>query len=165
VIDWKSVGGQSGSIVRGCIYICETGTWRDGGRLRTDHHSSPAGELVLGNSHTGTWRNDWRWHGAAFPSDWAQPNDWLYRWHCLPHGEPPRSRTTLLCNYRGPGAQQRHFLSSPLAWWLLHSAQQPFLSTPNLISLHLACQVGASSAFIKSHCWCHDSIAWHQHVD
>ena len=81
------------SNVRSRMYIFEIGTWRDGGRLRT--YQSPTGELALSNSHIGTWRNEWRWHGAASPPDWAQPNNWLYNW------EVPGSRTTLLCNYRG----------------------------------------------------------------
>jgi len=99
--------------VRSIMYICENGTWRVGGRLRTYLHHSPTGDLVFSNSHTGTWRNDWKWHGAASPPDWAYPNNWLYHWLynvdvvCLmvSHlvAEPPF--------YVIIGVLQRHFLS------------------------------------------------------
>lgn len=125
--------------VRSIMYLCENGTWQNAGRLRTYLHHSPTDELVFSNSHTGTWRNDWRWHGAASPPDWAHPNNWLYHWLCSGDivclmgshlvAEPPF--------YVIIGVLQRHFLSLPVPWWLLCSAQQPFPTTSNLISLHL----------------------------
>jgi hypothetical protein len=137
--DWLEKWMRPNTDIRSIMYICENGTWQDGGRLRTYFHHSPTGDLVFSNSRTGTGQNDWRWHGAASPPDWAHPNNWRYHWLCsvdvvclmVSHlvADPPF--------YVIIGVLQRHFLSFPVPWWLLYSAQQPFPSTPNLTSLHL----------------------------